>query len=67
MGQRRPPLDDSQRRGFKLNEAFKIMGLSESMGHKYVAEKKIKVIRLGPRLPIITREEIDRIMKEGID
>ena len=55
------------RRGFKLNEAFRIIGISESQGRQYVADKKIRVVRLGPRLPIVTDEEIDRILKEGID
>jgi DNA-binding winged helix-turn-helix (wHTH) protein len=60
-------IKDVRRRGFKLNEAFRIIGISESQGRQYVADKKIQVVRLGPRLPIVTDEEIDRILKEGID
>jgi hypothetical protein len=55
-----------RRRAHKLNETFEILGLSESQGHALVAKKKIRVIRLGPRSPRVTKEEIDRILKEGI-
>jgi hypothetical protein len=55
-----------RRRAHKLNKAFKILDLSESQGHALVAAKKIKVIRLGPRSPRVTTEEIDRILREGI-
>jgi hypothetical protein len=54
------------RRGFKLNETFQILGISESTGRQLVAEKKIRVVRLGKRLPIVTKDEIDRILVEGI-
>lgn len=53
------------RRGHKLREAFTILGISEGTGHALIRVKKIKVIRLGPRLPIITDEEIDRLLTEG--
>jgi hypothetical protein len=54
------------RRGHKLREAFTILGISEGTGHKLVREGKITVVRLGPRLPIITDAEIDRLLTEGV-
>jgi hypothetical protein len=60
-------IQEVRRRGFKLNETFRILGISESQGRQYVAEKKIRVVRLGPRLPIVTDVEIDRILREGIE
>jgi hypothetical protein len=31
MGKKRPPINENDRRGFKLTEAFRIMGLSERL------------------------------------
>jgi hypothetical protein len=58
--------DDLRRRGFKLVEAFRILGISEGTGHALVKRGKLKVVRLGKRLPIVTIDEIDRVLKEGI-
>ena len=55
-----------ERRAFKLNETFAMLGLSDSQGATLVREKKIKVVRLGVRSPRVTREEIERILREGI-
>jgi hypothetical protein len=52
--------------GHKLRDAFKIIGISEGTGHALIREGKIKVVRLGPRLPLITDREIDRILEEGV-
>jgi hypothetical protein len=54
------------RRAYKLNETFAMLGLSESQGATLVREKKIRVVRLGVRSPRVTTEEIDRILREGI-
>jgi predicted site-specific integrase-resolvase len=58
--------DGVRRRGFKLNEAFKILGISDGTGHALVREGKLRVVRLGKRLPIVSDDEINRILKEGI-
>jgi hypothetical protein len=52
--------------GHKLREAFKIIGISEGTGHALIDAGKIKIVRMGPRLPIITDQEIDRILAEGL-
>lgn len=58
----------SERRGgaHKLNKAFELLDISESYGHQLIAAKKIRVVRLGPRSPRITDEEIERLLREGI-
>ena len=54
-----------RRRGFKLVEAFRILGISEGTGHALVKQGKLRVVRLGKRLPIVTDTEIDRVLREG--
>jgi hypothetical protein len=58
---------DIRRRAYKLNRAFQLLDLSDSQGHALVAAKKIRIVRLGPRSPRITEDEINRILKEGIE
>jgi predicted site-specific integrase-resolvase len=58
--------DGVRRRGFKLNEAFRILGISDGTDHSLVKKGKLRVVRLGKRLPIVSDEEIDRVLKEGI-
>jgi predicted site-specific integrase-resolvase len=53
--------------GHKLREAFEILGISEGTGHALIKAGKIKTVRLGPRLPIITDREIDRLLGRGTE
>jgi hypothetical protein len=53
------------RRGFKLREAFEILGIGETVGRQLIKDKKLKTIRLGPRFQLISQEEIDRFLREG--
>jgi hypothetical protein len=55
-----------KRRAYKLNETYEILGLSDSQGASLVRQKKIRVVRLGLRSPRVTEEEINRILRDGI-
>jgi hypothetical protein len=51
----------------KLRDAFRIIGISEVTGHALIKAGKIRTIRMGPRLPLITDREIDRLLEHGVD
>jgi hypothetical protein len=55
-----------QRRAYKLVDAFRMLSISEGTGFALLRQGKINVVRLGPRSPRITAEEIDRILRDGI-
>lgn len=46
--------------------AAKLLGLSRSTVWRYIQEKRIETIRLGPRSTRIRMETINRLVKHGI-
>jgi predicted site-specific integrase-resolvase len=64
-GQSKPDVPRPAPRGYKLRDAFAILGISEGTGHALIKAGKIRTVRLGPRLPIITDKEISRLLEEG--
>ncbi len=57
---------EPKRRAYPLNVAFKMLHVSNDTGYRWIRNGQIRVIRLGPRLPRIPDEEIERILHEGI-
>ena len=53
-------------RAHRLPDAFKILGISKSLGYELVRDGQIKVIRFTPGTPRITEDEIVRILKDGL-
>ena len=60
------PTDQPIPRAHRLNDAFKILGISKSLGYELVRDGQIKVIRFTPGTPRITEDEITRILKDGL-
>lgn len=58
--------DQPKPRAHRLSDAFKILGISKSLGYELVRDGRIKVIRITPGTPRITEDEIDRILKYGL-
>jgi predicted site-specific integrase-resolvase len=58
--------DQPTPRAHRLNDAFKILGISRSLGYELVRDGQIKVIRFTPGTPRITEDEIIRILKDGL-
>jgi hypothetical protein len=54
------------RRGHKFGETARILGVSEPTLRQLVADGHVRVVYLGPRLPIFSDAEIDRVLHEGI-
>jgi hypothetical protein len=57
--------DGVRRRGFKLNEAFRILGISDGTDHSLVKKGKLRVVRLGKRLPIVSEKKSTGSLKKG--
>lgn len=55
-----------ERLAYNLRTAFKLLHISESYGYSLLKQGKIKTVRLGAASRRITREEIDRILRDGI-
>jgi predicted site-specific integrase-resolvase len=56
-----------RRRAYNLTTGFRLLHISDSHGHALVKAGKIRVIYLGPGSPRITEEEIQRLLREGIE
>jgi excisionase family DNA binding protein len=60
------PVGRDEPKVVSVPEAAKLLGLSRSTVWRYIEEKRIETIHLGPRSTRIRMETINRLVKDGI-
>ena len=52
---------------YSLTKAFALLDISPCFGHALVKAGKFLVVRLGPGSPRVTDQEIERLLRDGIE
>jgi len=66
MAQQPHTVQFSEAQVVSVPDAAKLLGLSRSTLWKYIQEKRVKTVRLGPRITRIRMETINQVVRDGI-
>jgi excisionase family DNA binding protein len=61
-----PPIRNDEPKVVRVQDAARLLGLGRSTVWRYIQEKRIEVIHIGPRATRIRMDTINRLVRDGI-